>query len=392
VYKRQLWIFAVMLISSAGIFTYCYLNWQSITNQNSRASAESRGILPEGWDDRGIFSACYDKAYLKMSSMSLEEKVGQMFLAHCPGENAAASIRNDHLGGFVLFEADFQNKTADEVISAIKSYQEASAVPMLMAVDEEGGKVVRISGNPLLAKKKFQSPRAVYASGGLNAVRADAKEKAALLKTLGLNVNLAPVADVSTNSRDYIYGRTLGKSAQETGEYVAAVVRATREAGLSSSLKHFPGYGDNADTHKRISVDKRPYSTFEKSDFIPFEEGISAGAESVMVSHNIVECMDKGVPASLSDAVHKILRDDLRFTGVIMTDSLSMEAIKDYTGNRDPSVQAVLAGNDMLLTAEFQQGYDSVLAAAQSGEIPKQTIDKAVFRILAWKYAKGIIK
>ncbi|MDR3552378.1 MAG: glycoside hydrolase family 3 N-terminal domain-containing protein [Clostridia bacterium] len=347
--------------------------------------------MPASWNDSGIFSAYYAKAYQKLSTMSLSEKVGQMFLARCPQENAVSSIQACHLGGFVLFESDFKGKNTNQVVSTIAAYQKASSIPMIMAVDEEGGTVVRISGNPKLSAHKFQSPQQVYAEGGLKAVSADTLKKAQLLKKLGLNLNLAPVSDVSLSPSDYIYSRTLGRSAQATGQYVAAVVKAMRESGLSSTLKHFPGYGNNLNTHTGIAIDNRPYSTFVNSDFIPFEQGIKAGAESILVSHNIVQCMQKGVPASLSPAVHRILRNDLHFTGVIMTDDLSMGAIKDYTDNQDPAVAAVLAGNDMLMTDDFQQGYDAVLKAVNAGVISKEQIDRAVFRILAWKYARRIL-
>jgi beta-N-acetylhexosaminidase len=403
--KRLLLIFVILAITATGIIG-CGKQTKQKNSTSSRpsgssaqsssssvASSSNPGVsLPAGWDDNGIFSAYYDKAYQKLLTMSTEEKVGQMILARCPQQNAVKDIQTYHLGGFVLFAVDFENKTANQVISTISAYQNASSIPMIMSVDEEGGTVVRISSNPKLAENKFASPHDVYESGGLSAIRTDTLNKAKLLKGLGLNVNLAPVSDVSTNPSDYIYPRALGKPAQETGQYVATVVQAMQESGLSSTLKHFPGYGNNADTHTGIAIDNRPYSTFENSDFIPFEDGINAGAESILVSHNIVECMDKGVPASLSPAVHQILRNTLHFTGVIMTDDLSMDAIKDYTHNTDPAVKAVLAGNDMLMMTDYQDGYSSVLAAVKSGAIPEQMIDKAVFRVLAWKYARGILK
>ena len=364
----------------------------SIIASSSTVSSENVPTLPVGWNDNGIFSAYYVKAYQKLLSMTLEEKVGQIILARCPQTGAITSIQNYHLGGFVLFEADFQNKTSATVISTIKSYQNASKIPMFMAVDEEGGTVVRISSNPLLAVKKFQSPRDIYANGGLNAIRADTLTKASLLKKLGVNVNLAPVADISLSPTDYMYYRSLGRSPKITGQYVATVVKAMQDSGLSSTLKHFPGYGNNVDTHTGIAIDNRPYSTFVNNDFIPFEYGISAKVESVLVSHNIVNCMDKGVPASLSPAVHHILRNTLHFTGVIMTDDLSMDAIKDYTNNADPAVKALLAGNDLLVMDDCAGAYNSILTAVKSGTVTEQQVDKAVFRDLAWKYAKGILK
>ena len=407
--KKTAIILAILLIAACGIAVYALLfhgeNGQAVSSAESigksplapsslsSAFSAPQNNLPSGWADEGIFSAFYSKAYEKLSSLTLAQKVGQMILARCISATAVSDIQTYHLGGFVLFDADFKNKTKAEVVSAIQSYQKASPTPMFMAVDEEGGTIVRISSNPKLYDRKFLSPQQIYASGGLGAVRTDTLNKANLLKSLGLNLNLAPVADVSTNPTDYIYPRTLGKPAKETGEYVATVVKAMKDSGLSSALKHFPGYGNNVDTHKGIAVDNRPYSTFETSDFLPFEKGIAAGAESILVSHNIIQCMESGVPASLSPVVHRVLRNSLHFTGVIMTDDLSMDGVVDYAKNTagiNPAVQAVLAGNDLLLLTNYGDGYSAVLAAAENGTIPKELIDRAVFRILAWKYAKGL--
>ncbi|SHH99553.1 beta-N-acetylhexosaminidase [Sporobacter termitidis DSM 10068] len=358
----------------------------------SPSSSEAVSAIPAGWRDHGIFEDFYDAAYVMLQSMTLEEKIGQMLLVRCPQEDAAGFIKSYQPGGLVLYEADFQGKTADGVVKMIGDYQKAAKIPMMISTDEEGGTVVRISGNKNLAAHKFTSPQAVYKSGGMAAIRADAQKKAALLKSLGLNMNLAPVADISTNPKDYIYARTFGQAAPATGDYVQAVVAATRDTGLSSALKHFPGYGGNVNTHTGAAVDDRPLSEFYDSDFIPFESGIAAGAESVLVSHNIVNCMDKGVPASLSPAVHNILRTTLSFTGIIMTDDLSMDAVKDDAGAGDPVVTAALAGNDMLLLQDYKSAFQSLLSAAQAGTLPAETVDHAAFRVLAWKLARGIIQ
>jgi beta-N-acetylhexosaminidase len=197
---------------------------------------------------------------------------------------------------------------------------------------------------------------------------------------------------VSVDPSDYIYKRTLGKPGEETGRYVATVVKAMHDSGISSTLKHFPGYGNNVDTHRGISIDKRAYSNFEESDFIPFKYGIESKVDSILVSHNIVESMDNDVPASLSPRVHQLLKNTLNFTGVIMTDDLSMEAIKDYTNNTSPASKAVLAGNDMMIMTNFQEGYNSILEGVKTGVISEGQIDKAVFKVLSWKYKMGILK
>ncbi len=238
---------------------------------------------------------------------------------------------------------------------------------MFLAVDEEGGTVVRVSRNANLAPKPFQSPQQVFQSGGMQAIVDDTVQKTQLLQSLGLNVNLAPVADVSTNPSDFMYARTFGQGAAETADYVKNSVATYNQQRMACALKHFPGYGNNEDTHTGIAVDHRPYETFMESDFLPFAAGIEEGAPMVLVSHNIVNCMDSEHPASLSPEVHRVLREDLGFTGLILTDDLSMEAIPAYTGGENPCAAAINAGNDLLLSSDLQADYNALLAAVQDG-------------------------
>ena len=130
---------------------------------------------------------------------------------------------------------------------------------------------------------------------------------------------------------------------------------------------------------------------FEEKDFIPFKEGINEGAEAILVSHNIITQIDKNNPASLSPQIHKILKENLGFTGVIITDDLAMDAIKDYTTG-SPAVNAILAGNDMLIITDYETGYKDIINAIKNGKIKEEQIDKSVLKILAWKYYKGLIK
>ena len=331
-----------------------------------------------------------------LGSMTMEEKVGQLFFVRCPAESAVEDVSAYHLGGYLLFGRDFKDKTAEEVTSAIASYQAAAesdtSIPLLIGVDEEGGTVVRVSSNPNLSPDgKFQSPQHVYAQGGLDAIRADAGKKSELLLSYGINVNFAPVADVSTDPSDFINARAFGQDAQATAEYVKTVVVEMEGAGIGSVLKHFPGYGNNVDTHTGISVDERSMESFETSDLVPFAAGIAAGADSVLVSHNIVNCMDPDLPASLSPEVHRVLREELGFEGVALTDDLAMDAVEAYAEDGSVAVLAVLAGNDMIVSTDYRTQIPLVLEAVAEGTISKAMIDQAVSRVLGWKYDLGLL-
>ena len=207
---------------------------------------------------------------------------------------------------------------------------------------------------------------------------------------LGINVNLAPVADVSTNPDDYMYKRSFGKDYTKTKEYIKTVIRASKDTNVSNVLKHFPGYGNNVDTHTGVAIDNRTLDEFRNNDFVPFIQGINDGAEAILVSHNIIENIEN-VPASLSKNVHNILKNELKFSGVIMTDDLAMSGItKNIT--ESPSVMALKAGNDLIIITDYLTGINDIKNSLNNNEISEDLINKAVLKIIAWKYYKGLIK
>ena len=340
-----------------------------------------------------------DPIDLLLNAMTLEEKVGQLFFVRVPAEQAVEDVANYHLGGYILFGRDTKEKTANDLIQTIASYQHAACssegtnIPLLIGVDEEGGTVVRVSSNPHLRSKKFPSPQKLFASGGLDAVLKDTEEKTRLLQALGFNVNLAPVADMSTSPNDFIYDRTIGQDAASTAEYVTTVVSAMSGAGMGSVLKHFPGYGNNVDTHTGIAVDNRPLETFRSNDFLPFVSGMEAGEDktSVLVSHNIMTSVDAELPASLSPAVHDLLRTELGFHGVIMTDDLAMAAVAAYAEDGAVARMAIEAGNDLIITTDYRTQIPKVIEAVKTGTLSEETIDTACRRVLVWKEALGLL-
>lgn len=327
-----------------------------------------------------------------LEGMTLEEKVGQLFLLHGwdSFEANLPAAEQYNAGGIILFAGFFENATSQSVNECVSSYQAASAVPLFIGVDEEGGVVSRVSLYPQFREGIFRSPRELMNAGGEEKVRSDTTEKCGLLKSLGINLNLAPVSDVSTDPNVFMYPRSAG-DAKDCETYVRAFVEESVKSSVGCCLKHFPGYGDNEDTHIGVSVDSRPYERFEKCDFIPVRAGIEAGAGFVMVSHNIVECMDADNPASLSEKVHEILRSELGFKGIAISDDLGMDAIATQYGIGEAAVRAIEAGNDMITTSNLPEQYEAVLEAVQSGRISVERVDESVMRILEYKIKLGII-
>ena len=325
-----------------------------------------------------------------LDSMTLEQKVGQMFLARCPEEYAPELASQYQLGGYLLFARDFEDRSHEQVADTIAGYQSAVSIPMFIAVDEEGGTVNRVSRNPLLRPEPFASPQDLYQQGGLQRIVEDTKEKCSLLSGLGINLNLAPVCDLSQDPDDFIYDRSFGQDARHTASYVREVVQTMTRSRMGCALKHFPGYGGNVDTHTGIAYDHRPCETFRSEDFLPFRAGIESGAGMVLVSHNVVVCMDDRLPASLSPEVHRVLREELGFGGVILTDDLVMDGAGEFGSAEEIAVLAVQAGNDLLCSSEFELQIPAVLDAVRSGKIPMEQIDQSVLRILRLKQSLGL--
>lgn len=327
----------------------------------------------------------------RIESMSIEERVGQLFLARCNSATALADVETYHLGGFVLFGADFENQTPDSIRSTLSAYQSAAKIPLLIAVDEEGGTVTRISRYSAFRSSRFPSAREAFAAGGMTQALSNEEEKCQLLSSIGINVNLGPVCDIATDPGAFMYQRSLGQDAATTAGYVSGTVLLMNAYNVGSALKHFPGYGNNADTHTGIAVDSRSLSELEENDLIPFAAGIEADCGAILVSHTIVEALDVEAPASLSPAVHRYLREEMGFEGVILTDDLAMQAITDQYGAGEAAVLAVLAGNDLLCVSDYAVQYEAVLAAVLDGRIDFDTLNSAVRNVLEWKQALGLI-
>lgn len=329
-----------------------------------------------------------------LKHLTLEEKVGQLFFAACPATDAPSAVTQYHLGGILLFTRDYQDisgnwltaETFAEKISSLQTAaQDDTGISLFIGSDEEGGTVTRASRNPNLFESKFPSPQTLYQTEGLEGLLIKTTSFNEQLLSYGVNVNFAPVCDISTHSTDFIYDRSFGQDAAATADYISQVVTAMGSAGVGSVLKHFPGYGSNVDTHTGIAVDTRPYEQFTVEDYLPFLSGIDAGAPFVLVSHNIVTCLDEAYPASLSPAWHVQLRSHLGFDGIILTDDLNMGAVQSYAKEGNIAVLALQAGNDMIVTTDFEQQISTILDAVENGTLSEDIINNACRRVLTGK-------
>lgn len=223
-------VFLILLILLIAMFSgYLLFSKKSSSNNSKEISDTSfvqESLVSKETKDQDIFSMYYDKAEILLKSMTLEEKVGQMFLARYPGSSEAIrEIQSENPGGYILFGKDFANKTKEDIKAELESNQSHSKIGLIFGVDEEGGLVTRVSSYLNFRDSKFKSPQDLFNIGGMQAILNDSKEKSALLKSLGLNMNLTPVVDIATNSSSFIYDRTYGKSPEDTSIYTSELIK-----------------------------------------------------------------------------------------------------------------------------------------------------------------------
>ncbi len=343
---------------------------------------------PEGADA----SALADEI---LSDMTTEEKVGQLLLPctkNISEEELCTLISECNIGGVVLFKKDFENKTPQQVKDMIQAYQDAGNGKLFICVDEEGGSVVRLSGISALRHARYLSPQELYSLGGYELIEADTVNKTAFLRSFGINVNFGPVADVTTDENGFMYKRAFGRDADSTGKYVSAVVSAMNDSGVGSCIKHFPGYGNStADTHIGLDRNKKTRDELFASDLVPFIDGIDSGADSIMMTHTVIESIDSERPASLSVSCTDLVRNELGFDGVIVTDGLDMGAVTEFCSDSDPCVESILGGCDLLCTpCDPAASYENLLNAVRCGIISEERLDASVKRILIWKIELGL--
>ena len=269
---------------------------------------------------------------------------------------------------------------------------------MLIATDQEGGTVTRIDSNSQISKRHFPSPAEIYQQSGLTGIKKEDSTVAKILRQNGINMNFAPVADVALNKDSFIYKRTLEQDYQTTAKYISIAVKAIQQEHVASCLKHFPGYGDAADTHTGFAQINKPLLKYQTNDLLPFKTGIHAGVDSIMVSHIIMSITFLSITSPLltiiSPAVHYLLRHSLNYHNIIITDDLQMGAITQYANKYHtiPDILALKAGNDMLLGGNYRANIPIIKKAVQNNEINIKQVNQSVERILRLKEKLGILR
>lgn len=328
-----------------------------------------------------------------ISSMSNEQKVGQMMIVGFSGKEPdyyiSKMITSRHIGGVILFSRNIGN--ASQVIKTNNALQKmsiaAGSQPLFIAVDQECGLIDRFKG----VITGFPSETELGRNSSPAAVELAAKDVAEELKSLGVNVNFAPVLDIGYKN-SIMSPRVYGMDAAKVSDFAIAAIKGYSSGGVIPCAKHFPGLGRaTVDPHKAPVVIKADLKSLQTTDFLPFKRAVDAKVAMVMVSHAVYPALDKVNMGSVSPVIQtQLLRKTMGFDGIIISDDMEMGAALANGALGEVAVKAVLAGTDIILvchTPEKQvQAYDGILAAVNSGRISEERINESVYRILSAKY------
>lgn len=339
-----------------------------------------------------------------IASMSLEEKVGQLFFVtyrkdfwNQPVLEITDAVRHSlekyQPGGICLFGENID--TAEQTSALLKGYRENLKVAPFLGVDEEGGSISRLHASGKLEVEAVPKAGEIGRSGDPDLAYASMQTIAGNLKTLGFNLDFAPVADICTNPQNPVIGdRAYGTEPKATADMMASALHGLMESGVIACVKHFPGHGDTTgDTHKGAAAVQHDLQRLRRVEFVPFRRAIAEGVPLVMVAHiKTPNATGNDLPASLSeDMVTGLLREELGFEGIIITDAMDMKAIADHFSPEEAAVAAVMAGVDMvLMPADLGKAYDGVLSAAERGEVSEERLEESLYRILSAKYDAGL--
>lgn len=339
-----------------------------------------------------------------ISEMSLEDRVAGLFIvtpealtgvdkAVKAGDGTKEALEKYPVGGLIYFKQNIQSK--DQITEMLANTTAMSKYPIFLAVDEEGDSVARVAD--ALGLDKIASAASLGETENPDNAYEAYKQVGTYLMEYGFNLNFAPVADVLTNSdNDAIGKRSFGSDADIVSSMVASSVKGLEETGVTACIKHFPGQGDaDGDTHDGLATTERTIEQLRETELKPFAAGIEAGTQMIMVGHIAVPSVTgDNTPASLSkDVVTDILREEMGYNGVVITDALNMSAISEYYDSAQAAVMALKAGADMVLMPEdFEAAYEGVLAAVKDGTINEARINDSLARVYKIKYKETVDK
>lgn len=367
-------------------------------------------LIPDGIkgeaDSNSKEASLEDKVSNIVQNMSIEEKVAQMFVilpeALVSGVDcvtAAGSTTKDAfnefpVGGIVYLTNNLQSyEQVQNMLSNMQIYSnERTGLSLFLCVDEEGGSVARVAESGIMDVKLFDSMATIGERQSVSEAYEVGNSIGQYLVELGFNVNFAPVADVFTNAENQVVrGRAFSSDPGIVSNMASAVAKGLSQNGILATYKHFPGHGNTtADTHAGYAYTDKSIEELLVNELVPFQKGIEQGIPFIMIGHiSLPTITGSDVPASLSSYIVKdLLRKEMEYKGIIITDALNMGAIVQQYSSREAAVKAIQAGNDMLLMpADAESAYNGILDALAEGQLSEKQIDESVYRIVQTKLA-----
>lgn len=369
------------------------------TEAETESETEQRPGSPE--------EAVEKKARELLEGMTAEEKAAQLFFitpealtgvnpVTAAGDSTREAYENYPVGGIIYFEQNIVSEEQfREMVSGMKQISAArSKVPVFLGVDEEGGRVARLANHEALTVENTGPMLEIGRTKDAGGAREAGKAIGTYLRSFGLDVDFAPVADVLDSEENTVIGdRSFGTDPEVVSAMVSGEVEGLQAQGVSAVLKHFPGHGSTAeDTHTDAAYNWKSLEELEQSDFLPFRAGIEAGADFVMVGHLTAPgAAGEEIPSVFSRrVVTEVLRNQMEFGGIIITDAMNMDAIAANDTAGEAAVKALQAGVDMILMPfDFQEAYQAVVEAVETGTLSQERLDESVFRILRQKLKAG---
>ena len=359
----------------------------------------------DGNEKESMDNVAMDTAKSILSELSLEEKIYQLFIVTPEqltgvsevtqsGFITQSAIQEKPVGGIVYFSANLISRgQCKEMIDNIQSY---SKLGLFISVDEEGGDVARIGNNPDMETTAFPAMESIGDRGDISEAYNVGFTIGKEISELGFNLDFAPVADINSNTENTVIGkRAFGSDPEIVSNMVSACIKGFKESGMLCTVKHFPGHGDTVeDSHYGEAKTYKTLDELYECEFIPFEASIEAEVPLIMVGHITTPNLDEeNVPASLSyRVVTEILRNNMEYSGLVITDSMSMGAIVDQYSSEEAAVKALKAGVDLILMPyNLENAVAGVMDAVAEGNLTEERIDESVLRILMTKIDSGII-
>ena len=342
-----------------------------------------------------VFVGCTDSRYLvlkeTLNRMTLEEKIGQMLLVGFEGTSINKELRilveDEKVGGLILFKGNIE--TSSQLKYLVEDINKLSrSVPLFISIDEEGGRVNRLPNDI----SKFPSASEIGAKNDEEYSYENGRKMGGVLKNYGINMDFAPVLDIYSNSKNtVIEDRAFGSNEEIVSTMGIAMMKGLQDENIIASVKHFPGHGDTeVDSHVGLPIVYKSLEELEKFELIPFKKAIKSNCDVVMVSHIILNKIDSKNPSSLSRAViSDLLRDDLGFDKVVITDDMNMSAITNTISVEKASVESIKAGSDIILIGggidTIKSAINEIKSAIKNGDLSEDRINESVYRILELK-------